>query len=90
MVPPLVDAAKSLGLSWAMAMDSGGDYLSGKEEEKPHFNSQWLTIARKSADLDYLKDTKSTKWTVPASTGQHLWRDGAKIDLDPLKRAGKK
>jgi hypothetical protein len=85
MVPPLVDAAKSLGLAWKMGHDMP-DHKAASELARAHFSSQWVMIARRPADLDHLTDTASLKWTVPASTGNYLWRDGAKIDLEPLRR----
>ena len=33
----------------------------------------------------HLTDTNSITWSVPASTGDFLWRDGAKHDLDSLR-----
>jgi hypothetical protein len=88
MVPPLVDAAKSLNLAWKVGKDSGthnpGDYPS------THFSSEWVVIARKAEYLAHLSDVKTSKqqltWTVLASTGQHLWRDGQPHDLKPLER----
>jgi hypothetical protein len=88
MVPPLVDAAKSLNLAWKVGKDSGA--YNPAEHPSTHFSSEWVVIARKAEYLNHLSDVKSPKqqltWTVPPSTGQHLWRDGQPHDLKPLER----
>jgi len=83
---PLLDAAKSLKLAWKHGKDTG-DYLPGRGT---HFSSEWLMIARQQEYLQYLTDASMGKqkltWDVPASTGEHLWRDGQPHDLKALAR----
>jgi WD40 repeat protein/serine/threonine protein kinase len=90
VVPPIIDAAKSLGLSWKHGKDQGDP--SGKNWA--HFGSEWLVIARGDAQLRYLIDVKTDSqrldWNVPTSTGQYLWRDGQAHDLEALSRSPQK
>jgi hypothetical protein len=87
MVPPLVDAANALGLAWTRAKDDGRDPTDARRWIWPHYSSEWLVIARRPAYLEHLKDTGTIRWTVPPATGEHLWRDGGKHDLEPLRWA---
>jgi hypothetical protein len=84
LVPPLVDAAASLGLAWKVGKDA---YF---ERAYAHFSSEWVMIARKSEYLQHLTSVKAKdrdlQWHTPKSTGKHLWRDGQEHDLKPLAR----
>jgi hypothetical protein len=86
MVPPLVDAAQSLGLAWKMGQDAPDAENTTGLARYTHFSSQWVMIARQPADLARLQNTPSITWSVPPSTGKYLWRDAEKIDLEPLRR----
>jgi hypothetical protein len=85
MVPPIVDAAASLNLSWKVGKDS--QYDGGR---LGHFSSEWVMIARKAAYLKHLSNiaTKEQQidWTTPQSSGLYVWRDGQPHDLQPLAR----
>jgi hypothetical protein len=89
LVPPLVDAAKSLNLAWKFGQDAGK-----RIHPSSHFSSEWVVVARKAEYLSHLTDVKTDmqdiKWSVPASTSQHLWRDGQPHDLKPLARPAQK
>jgi hypothetical protein len=85
LVPPLVDAAASLKLSWKTGRD-----FNVQKGRSGHFSSEWVMIARKSAYLDHLTDVNTKdrriEWNTPKSTGKHLWHDGQEHDLEPLAR----
>jgi hypothetical protein len=81
--PPIIDAAKSLNLAWKVGNEPGYYVRSAF-----HLGSEWVVVARKAEYLRHLVDVKTDQqkleWSVPASTGQHLWRDGQPHDLKPL------
>jgi hypothetical protein len=90
MVPPIIDAAKSLRLAWKMGKDQAYD-------QPAHFSSDWLMVARQPEHLRHLIDVEGRpdpgrpgrpglKWYLPQSTGKHLWRDGETHDLKALAR----
>jgi hypothetical protein len=85
MVPPLVDAAKSLNLAWKVAKDNGAH-----GQIPAHFSSEWVVIARKAEYLQHLQNVlegeHKLQWMEPESTGKHLWRDGQTPDLKSLAR----
>jgi hypothetical protein len=85
LVPPIIDAAASLRLSWKLGKD--GYYEGG---DAGHFSSEWVMIARKPAYLQHLNNVQTKEqnlhWDTPPSTGRHLWRDGQEHDLIPLAR----
>ena len=84
MTLPLIDAAQSLKLAWKVGKDMGNT----SPGTRTHFSSEWVVIARTAEDLQHLTnvltDDRQLTWTVPASTGMHLWRDGQPHDLKPL------
>lgn len=87
LTPPLVDAAKELGLAWKLGNARGVNHV----KDSSLFSSEWLVIARKQEHLGHLTNVKrggnfEVNWTVPASTGKHLWRDGKPHDLKALAR----
>jgi hypothetical protein len=86
-IPPLADAAKSLGYAWKAAQDQ--HFRKDGPDPEEHFSSQWFMIARKAAYLDHLHNHMDVKWSVPEATGRHLWRDGQPHDLKPLTRERK-
>lgn len=85
MVPPIVDAAASLNLSWKVGKDGYSE-----ASHPAHFSSEWVMVARKMEYMTHLanvaKQGRNLDWHVPPSTGKHLWRDGQVHDLDPLAR----
>jgi hypothetical protein len=87
--PAIIDAAKSLNLAWKVGRDMGPDYQQGP---RTHFGSEWVVVARKAEYLAHLTDVKGgdrfsgLTWSVPESTGKHLWRDGQPHDLKALAR----
>jgi hypothetical protein len=80
LVPLVVDVANANGFAWKHARDDGADHAEG------HWSSEWVMVARRAADLEFLENTKTTAWDVPPATGQHVWTDQGKHDLDSLKR----
>jgi hypothetical protein len=86
LVPPLADAAKDLGFACKRCQDKGDYDKPAPNGIRPHFSSEWVMIARKAEYLEGLTNTETNTWTVPTSTGAHLWRDGQKHDLDALAR----
>jgi hypothetical protein len=85
LVPPLVDAAASLKLSWKVGKD-----FNFEKGRSGHFSSEWVMIARKPAYLEHLTDVNTKdrriEWTTPKSSGRHVWHDGQEHDLEPLAR----
>jgi serine/threonine protein kinase len=89
MVPPIIDAARSLHLAWKLGKDTTDDAPA-------HFRSDWLIVARQPEHLRHLTDVEARpemkrwggglKWYIPQSTGKHLWHDGEVHDLKPLAR----
>jgi hypothetical protein len=88
LVPPIVDAAASLKLAWKQVNDVG----DRDRRMWAHFGSEWVMVARKAADLRHLTSVKSDErkidWSVPPSTGKHVWRDGETPNLKALARTG--
>jgi hypothetical protein len=84
-IPPLVDAAKSLGYAWKLGKDEG-NWKDGLDRSEEHFSSEWFVVARKPAYLEFLRNHQKVDWSVPEATGRHLWRDGQPHDLKPLAR----
>jgi hypothetical protein len=89
LVPPIVDAASSLNLAWKV----GKDMHYRPDAVSSHFTSEWVMVARKADYLRHLTSVNTAErkieWSVPASTGQHLWRDGQAHDLQSLARSNK-
>jgi hypothetical protein len=87
LVPPIIDAADSLKLSWKCANDLG----TQGNEIRTHFGSEWVMVTRDPANLRHLvsikRDQRGLEWSVPRSTGRHLWRDGQAPNLDALTRS---
>ena len=88
MVPPIIDAARSLRLAWKLGKDTADDAPA-------HFRSDWLIVARQPEHLRHLTDVEARpelqrhgglKWYIPQSTGKHLWRDGDAHDLKSLAK----
>lgn len=86
LVPAIADAADSLKLACKHVHDLGDH----KQRTWAHFGSEWVMVARKAADLRHLTSVKTGgrnfEWSIPASTGEHLWRDGETPRLDALAR----
>ena len=87
LIPPIVDAAASLSLSWKSVQDMS----TSSSKDRTHFSSTWVVLARKPAHLRHLTSIKqgerSLEWSVPPSTGRHLWRDGQAPNPNPLSYA---
>ena len=77
LVPLIVDVASANGFAWKHGKDDGGD--------EGHWGSAWVMVSRRAADLEFLQKTPTTTWDVPPATGQHIWTDKGKHDLDALK-----
>lgn len=90
LVAPVVDAAASLQFAWKV----GNDLVQGRSRIDSHFGSEWIMVARRPEHLEHLKSTKTDEyrldWSIPASTGKHLWRDGQPHNLNSLLRALRK
>jgi hypothetical protein len=82
LVPPLADAAKANGFAWKRAHDAGSE----RRIDDGHWASEWVMVARTAGDLEFLGNTKTITWDIPPATGEHVWTDKGKHDLEPLKR----
>jgi hypothetical protein len=79
----VIDAASANGFSWKHAI-GGYDYANVQ------WGSEWVMVARKTADLEFLQTTKMVVWDVPNATGMHAWTDKGNHDLEPLRKPPRK
>jgi hypothetical protein len=92
LMPVLADTANSLGFACKYGTDLGYDTT----KDPNHWASDWIMVARKAEYLTFLSSPErptdrnsNVTWKVPVSTGQHIWTDRGKHDLEALRRPKK-